>query len=109
MRVILIKRIYFCLFFILFSAGIFASEVEDFDVACQIFTEAKNTGFDKEKRSAYIEENIKTRTSSKELRDTYNIIFNVSPEERYTIFKKSAEHATKKPWDCLAAKELLNG
>ena len=68
---------------------------------------AKNTGFDKEKRSAYIQENIKNRTSSKELRDTYNIIFNVSPNERYSIFKKSAEQATKKLWDCPAAKEFL--
>ncbi len=104
----LIKRIYFCTFFILFSTSLLASEVEDFDVACQIFTEAKNTGFDKEKRSDYIEENIKTRTSSKKLRDTYDVIFNVSPDKRYTIFKKSAEHATKKLWDCPAAKELLH-
>lgn len=103
----LIKRIYFCTFFILFSTSLYASEVEDFEVACQIFTEAKNTGFDKEKRSAYIEKNINARTSSKELKDTYNIIFNVSPNERYTLFKKSAEHATKKSWNCPAAKTLL--
>jgi len=101
------KRIFFCTFFILFSLSIDASEVEDFDVACQIFTEAKNTGFDDEKRGAYIEENILARTSSKELRDTYYVIFQVAPNERYAIFKQSAEHATKKQWDCPAVKELL--
>jgi len=102
-----IKRIYFCTFFILFSLSSHASVLEDFDVVCQIFTEAKNTSFDDEKRGAYIEENIISRTSSKEVRDAYYSIFQLSPNERYAIFKESAEHATKKTWDCPAVKELL--
>ena len=103
----IIKRIYICVIFILLATNASASEVEDFDIACQIFTEAKNTVFDNEIRSAYIEENIKNRTKSKELRDTYNVIFNASPEDRYRIFKDTAEHITKKSWDCPAAKALF--
>jgi len=38
-----IKMVFYVLHTILLSIN--ASEVEDFDVACQIFTEAKNTGF----------------------------------------------------------------
>ena len=103
----LTKRIFYCTFFILFALNVSATEVEDFETACRIFTEAKNTGFNKEKRSAYISDNIKSRTKSKELRDAYNVIFNVSPSERYLLFKNAAEHATKEKWNCPAAKALL--
>jgi len=54
--------------------------------------------------SVYIANNIKTQIKSNELRDAYNIIFNVSPSERYLLFKSTAEHAIKEEWDCLATK-----
>ncbi|MCI0506740.1 MAG: hypothetical protein L0Z73_11605 [Gammaproteobacteria bacterium] len=91
-----------------FTAPVSAENINDFDITCVIFTEAKNTTFkNHEALSAYIEENITARVQSKAVKDTYYVIFNLPPEERYDVFKKSAEHELKREWDCPAAKALL--
>lgn len=92
--------------FLMFSP-VLAEQVNDFDVACQIFTEAKNTTFNREQRSAYVEDNLKDRVSDKYVLDTYYLVFHLEPAERYKVFKASAEEHLKSSWDCAAAKSLL--
>lgn len=85
-----------------------AENVNDFDIACKIFTEAKNTTFiDDEMRNAYVENNIDARIHSKTVKDTYYVVFNLPPEQRYDLVKKAAEHELKRSWGCPAAVVLL--
>ncbi len=101
------SKLYLYIILILVVSNVHSKEIHDFDIACRIFTEAKNTTFNKEQRSVYIEDRISSRIRSKNVRDTYYIIFNLPPEERYGVFRKAAENELKRTWECPAAQELL--
>ncbi len=97
--------IFIVLFF--FANSAVSSKIHDFDVICQIFTEAQNSSFNKEQLNRYIEENVKDRIRSKDVKDAYYSIFHLVPEKRYAIFKQAAELTLKREWDCQAAKKLI--
>ena len=78
-----------------------------FDEICRIYTEAVNSSMKKEQLSDYIFKNVKKRVNNKDALEVHDIIFQLAPEERYKIFKKSAEMSLKRSWDCLAVEKLI--
>lgn len=100
-------KLHLYIIIIFLTSNTHASKIDDLDITCRIFTEAKNTTFTKEQRSTYVKDNINSRVHSKGVRDAYFVIFNLQPKERYSIFKKAVEKELKKNWECRAAQELL--
>ena len=92
----------------LYSYFLYANSQEDFRTICAIFTEAKNSSFTNEQLNAYIESNVKSRVSNEDALKAYTLMFHVDLEERYPIFKKSAEYSTGKEWNCSAMKQITS-
>jgi hypothetical protein len=91
----------------LFIIGNIQAKEPGFDVVCRIYTEAQNSSMTKQQLSDYVNNNIAERVSDKDAFTTHSIIFQVSPDERYKIFKESAEHSLKRKWNCAAMKTLM--
>jgi hypothetical protein len=94
-------------FLLILSIPACSSEQSGFNEICNIYTEAKNSSMGKEQLSEYIFDNVKARVNVKDAIQAHSAIFNLAPQDRYPIFKQSAEHSLKKEWDCLAMKELM--
>jgi hypothetical protein len=78
-----------------------------FDEVCKIYTEALNSNMSGDQLNTFILDNVKTRIKNKDAKSTHDAIPFANPEERYKIFKDSAEHYLKKKWDCAAMKTLM--
>lgn len=83
------------------------SSYKGFDEVCAIYSEAKTIQANKEELSEYIFENISLRVNVKEALEAHSAIFNLSPEQRYPIFKEAAENSLKRQWDCNVMKEMM--
>jgi len=92
---------------VLFTTGIIQAKEQGFNEICRIYTEAKNNSMTKEQLGDYINNNVATRVSDKDAITTHSIIPQVSPSDRYQIFKESAEISLKRKWDCTSMKALM--
>lgn len=91
----------------LFSIGTIQAQETGFDEICRIYTEAKNSSLTKQQLSNYLNDNVSKRVSDKDALDLHNVIPQVSPSDRYKIFKESVEMSLKKQWDCAAMKAIM--
>lgn len=101
------KKSVLVLIFVLTHAGNIQANEAGFNEICQIYTEAKNSSMAKDQLNNYINDNVAKRISEKDAIITHSIIYQVTPAERYKIFKESAEHSLKRKWDCPAMKALM--
>jgi len=49
---------------------------------------------------------IGAQTASDDVKEVYHARFNVAPEDRYGLFKESAESALKRKWNCDVMKKM---
>ena len=91
----------------LFSMGFIQAQETSFDEICRIYTEAKNSSLTKQQLSDYLNDNVSKRVSEEDALTLHSIIPQVSPSERYKIFKESVEMSLKRKWDCAAMKALM--
>ena len=91
----------------LFSMGVIQAQESGFDEVCRIYTEAKNSSLTKQQLSDYLNDNVAKRVSDKDALALHDVIPQVSPSERYKIFKESVEMSLKTTWDCAAMKALM--
>lgn len=84
------------------------SSVNDFDVMCQIFTEANNSSLTWQEKSQYVTENIQQRVTSQNVKDVFTGIRTLPPEVRYDLVKESAQLELKQDWDCPTMQALLS-
>lgn len=61
----------------------------------------------KKQLSNYIYHNVSERVNIKDAIQAHEAVFNLTPAERYSIFKQSAELSLKRTRDCKAMKELM--
>ncbi|MCK4708860.1 MAG: hypothetical protein KAU21_09605 [Gammaproteobacteria bacterium] len=78
-----------------FTTNGYADEQQGFDEVCRIYTEAKNSNMNVETASKYIFDNIKKRVNSKEVLQTHTAVMEAMGDDRYPLFKGSAEHVLK--------------
>jgi len=78
-----------------------------FDEVCKIYTEVLNSNMSADESGRYIFDNVAQRVQSKEALDAHDVIFQLKPAERYSLFKEAAEHALKKKWECAAMNSLM--
>jgi len=97
------------IFLISCSMGTSLDSTNGFDSACQIFKEASTKKLNPEELGNYIAselDNMGKQFASKEVKEVYHALFNVSPSQRYKLFKESAETTLKRNWNCQAMKDL---
>jgi hypothetical protein len=103
----MVKIFHSLIVLLVLSFNVAANEVTGFDEICRIYTEAQNSSMTGEALSTYIFDNVEQRVTLKDARDAHEIVFQVEPAKRYYIFKQTAELILKHPWDCPAAKNLM--
>lgn len=80
-----------------------------FDTACLIFQHASTMKLSPQELGNYIANAINKmehQKASDDVKQVYHALFNVSPNERYALFKESAEITLKRNWDCDAMKKM---
>jgi hypothetical protein len=90
-----------------FSTHANADERQEFNEICRIYTEINNSNMSKDVASKYVMANVKERVSSKDALIAHEAIMQAMPDQRYQLFKQSAEWKTGSTWDCDAMKHLL--
>lgn len=95
-------------FTVIIHTPVYSSDQLGFGEICNIYTEVQNSSMGKEQLSAYVFDNVRSRVNVKDAIQAHSAIFNLAPEERYPIFKQSAELSLKRSWDCKAMKEIMN-
>ena len=97
------------MFLISCSMGTSPNSTNGFDSACQIFKEASTKTLNPEELGNHIAtklDNMEDQFASKEVKEVYHALFNVSPNQRYKLFKQSAETTLKRNWHCQVMKDL---
>jgi len=80
-----------------------------FDTACAIFQKASLMKLSPQELGNYIADaldKMPPQRASEDVKQVYHALFNVSPKERYTLFKESAEITLKRSWDCHIMKKM---
>ncbi len=91
-----------------YSISVFSIENNGFDEVCQIYTESKNSSMPINIASKYIMDNIQNRVTSKEVLQAHEAIMQAMGDNRYTLFKGSAEHVLKRTWNCSTMKATFD-
>ena len=89
------------------SVTAYAYDQEGFGEVCKIYTEARNSNMDVQAASAYVVENVSKRVESKEALQAHEAVMHVMADQRYILFKGSAEHILKMPWECAAMQSMM--
>ena len=101
------KKFSFIIALFIFQVSAVLAADAGFNEICRIYTEALNSSMSNEQKNDYINDNVAKRINEKDAVTTHSIIYQVTPSERYSIFKESAETSLKKSWNCSAMKALM--
>ena len=71
---------------------------------CELVTEAMALKTNAQIRHEYIVNNFDKRVGNKDIRDAYDIVFQVVPEKRYIVFKQAIEVDVGSEWRCMELK-----
>ena len=88
------------------SMTIACSSPKGFDEICLIYTEAKEKHGTSVEISEYIFDNVEARVNSVPAIQAHSAIYNIASEDRYPIFKESAEETLKREWNCEVMMEM---
>ena len=75
-------------------------ENKAYTVFCELVTEAVNLSTEAKIRHEYIIKNFDEKVGSKEIKEAYDVVFQVAPDKRYSVFKESIEEITGGVWEC---------
>ena len=98
------------IFFILISNNSCASNQgnnQEYSNFCELVTEAMSLRQDVKSQHEYIATRIDGRVKSNDIKDAYDVVFQVSPDKRYSIFKKSIEEDIGSEWVCGSLKKYF--
>ncbi len=101
---IMIRR-FACFVFIMCvmnSAVADESLTNDYEVLCLLVKEAMALKIEPNGRQAYIRDRLNSRVKSKDIKEAFELVIQVSSEKRYQVFKNAAESELNKNLDCPA-------
>lgn len=75
---------------------------------CELVTEAMIYRPDAKSRHEYIVNHFDERVGIKDIRDAYDVVFQVAPDKRYGVFKESIEERIGCVWKCGSLKEYFD-
>jgi hypothetical protein len=74
----------------------------DYDSLCQLVNEAMSLESTPKARQSYINKNIAYKVISDDVKDAFQLILQVNPENRYSVFKNAVESSLGEHWECSA-------
>ncbi len=84
-----------------------ASEIENYNAMCDLIQDVMKFDLKSQARVNYINKHFDARVGSKDVKEAYDLIFQVNSNQRYQVFKQSIESATNKTWSCSALKDFF--
>lgn len=94
-------------FFILMSHDSLAYNIADnnvYSIFCELVTEAMTLKSNTKSQHEYIVKNLNEKVGSKDIKDAYDVVFQVAPDKRYNVFKESIEEVVGTSWECSGLK-----
>jgi len=99
------------IFFILMSQKSLANNIGDnkvYSSFCKLVTEAMTKRSDAKSRHEHIVKHFDEKVGSKEIKDAYDVIFQVKPDKRYSVFKNSIGEDIGGVWECSSLKAYFD-
>ena len=75
---------------------------------CALVTEAMTHTRDAKSGHDYIVNHFDEQVGSEVIKDAYEVVFQVAPDKRYSVFKESIEEEMGSKWECASLKEYFN-
>ncbi len=75
---------------------------------CGLIQDVMKLDLKPQARLNYINKHFDARVGSKDVKEIYELIFQVSSNQRYQVFKQSVESVTNQTWTCSALKDFFN-
>lgn len=75
---------------------------------CELVTEAMAHTSDAKSRHEYIVSNFDEKVGNKDIKEAYDVVFQVAPDKRYSVFKRSIEENIGREWGCYSLKNYFD-
>lgn len=103
-----IKKIFLLIFLVSISINACSEQKnKDFDAMCSLFQDVMKLNLKPQARLAYINKHFDSRVNSKDVKEAYELIFQVNANQRYQVFKQSVESSSGQKWTCPALDEFF--
>ena len=80
----------------------------DFDNICGLIRDVMTiAGTKPQEQLAYVNKYFEPVVGSKDVREAYDLVFQVKPTQRYSVFKQAVENESDQSWDCPALNEYF--
>lgn len=84
-----------------------ASEIKNYNAMCDLFQDVMKLDLKSKARLNYINKHFDSRLGSKDVKEAYELIFQVNSNQRYQVFKQSVESTSGETWACPALKDFF--
>jgi len=91
-----------------FSCAYKESKNSEYDQMCDYVQDVLSMDMGQQQKFDYIEKYFSTRVKSKDVKEAYDLIYQISPDQRYKVFKGAVESSSNEQWDCVALEQLFN-
>jgi len=104
----IIKKILIFLFLICTTFNTFAeAEKESYDAMCLLVQDSLAQNLEPTARLTYINKHFDARVGADDIKEAFDLIFQVEPNKRYLVFKHAVENSLGQPWDCTALSDFF--
>ena len=105
----IIKKTFLFTFLFCISLNAFsASDIKNYNSMCDLIQDVMKLDIKPQARLNYINKHFNSRVGAKDVKEAYDLIFQISPNQRYQVFKQSVESATNQTWTCPALNDFFN-
>jgi len=84
-----------------------ASENQAFDDTCDLIQDVMKLDLKPKARFNYISKHFDSRVGSKDVKEAYDLVFQVNVDQRYQVFKQAVESTSGQTWTCPALKDFF--
>ena len=84
-----------------------ASEIKNYNAMCDLIQDVMKLDLKPKARLNYINKHFDSRVGSKDVKEAYDLVFQVNVNQRYQVFKQAVESTTGQSWTCPALKDFF--
>lgn len=74
---------------------------------CDLVTEAMTAATNPQDRYEYIVNHFEERVGDEDIKDAFDVVYQLNPENRYDVFKQAVEKEIGSQWSCVGLKQYL--
>ena len=96
------------IFFSLVSCSYTEKSVNsDYDEMCVFVADVMTMDISEQKKFDHIGKYLTERLKSNDMKEAYDLVYQISPDQRYQVFKGAVEESSGEAWNCKALEELF--